>query len=107
MFKIDYWYKNGREARKEIAFVNVSFYPNEGLYRGNLFDSNKKAIGDLPVISATPLAYSAWHLPCFCLFCSSLIAHGSTSADVLMWSYIIMILSFIIHLSRFLFIVHH
>ena len=46
MFNIDYWYKSGREARKEIAFVNVSFYPNEGLYRGNIFDSNKKAIGD-------------------------------------------------------------
>ena len=46
MFKIDYWYKNGREARKEVAFVSVTFYPNEGLYRGNLFNSNKKAVGD-------------------------------------------------------------
>lgn len=46
MFKIDYWYKNGREARKEVAFVDCFFYPNEGLYRGNIFDSNKKAIGD-------------------------------------------------------------
>lgn len=46
MFKIDYWYKDGRKARKEIAFVDCFFYPNEGLYRGNLFNSNKKAIGD-------------------------------------------------------------
>jgi len=46
MFKIDYWYKSGREARKEIAFANVSFYPNEGIYRGNVFNSDKKIIGD-------------------------------------------------------------
>ena len=46
MFKIDYWYENGTKARKEVAFASVTFYPNEGLYRGNLFNSNKKAVGD-------------------------------------------------------------
>ena len=46
MFKIDYWYKNGREARKEVAFASVTFYPNEGIYRGNIYNSDGKAIGD-------------------------------------------------------------
>ena len=46
MFNIDYWYEDGRKAKKEVAFADCFFYPNEGLYRGNLFDSNKKAIGD-------------------------------------------------------------
>ena len=43
MIKFDFWYS---DSKKDIAFVNVTFYPNEGLYRGNLFNSNKKAIGD-------------------------------------------------------------
>ena len=46
MFKIDYWYKNGREARKKIAFADCFFYPNEGVYRGNIYNSEKDAIGD-------------------------------------------------------------
>lgn len=55
MFNIDYWYNDGRKARKEIAFVNVSFYPNEGLYRGNIYNSDKDAIGDFTSDNSTEI----------------------------------------------------
>lgn len=41
--KIDYWYKN---RDKKIAKVDVFFYPNEGVYRGNIYDVTGKIIGD-------------------------------------------------------------
>ena len=44
MLKIDYWYKNGRE--NPAVYATCTFYPNEGIYRGNVFDANGKIIGD-------------------------------------------------------------
>lgn len=39
--KIDKWYKRGR-----IAKADCFFYPNEGIYRGNLYDKEGRIIGD-------------------------------------------------------------
>lgn len=41
--KIDYWYGNKKKA---ICFVDCFAYPNSGFYAGNIYDKNKKAIGD-------------------------------------------------------------
>lgn len=43
---IDYWYGDGRSEQNRIAFVTCTFYPNEGIYRGNMWDKDKKPIGD-------------------------------------------------------------
>ena len=40
--KIDYWYKDGRRA----AYADCFFYPNEGVYSGNVYDSDGNMIGD-------------------------------------------------------------
>ena len=40
--KIDFWYKDDRK----IAFVDCFFYPNEGIYRGNIYNASRKPIGD-------------------------------------------------------------
>lgn len=40
--KIDYWYKDGRHA----AYADCTFYPNDGVYRGNVYDANGNIIGD-------------------------------------------------------------
>lgn len=40
--RIDYWYKDGRQA----VYADCSFYPNEGVYRGNVYDSDGNMIGD-------------------------------------------------------------
>ena len=40
---IDFWYGNTRE---EIADVDCFFYPNVGVYRGNVYDKDGKPIGD-------------------------------------------------------------
>lgn len=39
---IDMWYRNKPE---ECDGIDVFFYPNEGIYRGNIY-LNGKAIGD-------------------------------------------------------------
>ena len=39
--KIDIWYKG-----EKIAGASYTFYPNEGIYRGNLFNANGRIIGD-------------------------------------------------------------
>ena len=39
--KIDIWY-NGEKA----AFASCYFYPNEGIYRGNLYNEQGRIIGD-------------------------------------------------------------
>lgn len=39
--KIDLWYEG-----ETIAFANCTFYPNEGIYRGNLFNAQGRIIGD-------------------------------------------------------------
>lgn len=40
--KIDYWQKNSRRA----VFADCTFYPNEGVYRGNVYDVCGNMIGD-------------------------------------------------------------
>ena len=40
--KIDYWHKDGRRA----VYADCTFYPNECIYRGNIYDSNGNMIGD-------------------------------------------------------------
>lgn len=41
MLKIDKWYKD-----EKIARADCFFYPNVGIYRGNLFNRDGKVIGD-------------------------------------------------------------
>ena len=40
---IDYWYKG---AHKDKYFADCFFYPNEGIYRGNIYNKKGKMIGD-------------------------------------------------------------
>lgn len=40
--KIDFWY----DDRRDIAYADCTFYPNEGVYRGNIYDASKNIIGD-------------------------------------------------------------
>lgn len=40
---IDYWYGH---SKKDIAFVSVSFSDLDCVYRGNVYDINRKCIGD-------------------------------------------------------------
>lgn len=40
---IDFWY-GGTKA--DIAAGTATFYPNEGIYRGNLYNANGDIIGD-------------------------------------------------------------
>ena len=40
--RIDYWYNDRRKA----AYADCFFYPNEGVYRGNVYDSDGNMIGD-------------------------------------------------------------
>lgn len=42
--KIDYWYNDGRKT--PAVYATCTFYPNEGIYRGNVFDANGNMIGD-------------------------------------------------------------
>ena len=42
MLNIDFWYGN---EYKDITGVSVSFYPNDGEYRGNVYQGSK-IIGD-------------------------------------------------------------
>ena len=39
--KVDMWYEN----EKPVS-VDCFFYPNDGIYRGNLYNANGRAIGD-------------------------------------------------------------
>ena len=47
---IDLWYKG-----EHIAYANATFYPNEGIYRGNLFNENGKIIGDYSEADSTQI----------------------------------------------------
>ena len=40
--RIDYWYKDGRRA----VYATCTFYPMDGVYRGNVYDANGDMIGD-------------------------------------------------------------
>lgn len=42
MINIDMWYG---DDHKEADKIDISFYPNDGQYRGNIY-KNGKAIGD-------------------------------------------------------------
>ena len=39
--KIDFWY-----GEDEIAYADCYFYPNEGEYRGNVYNADGRIIGD-------------------------------------------------------------
>ena len=39
---IDYWYNDDGQA----VYADCAFYPNEGVYRGNVYDANGNMIGD-------------------------------------------------------------
>ena len=41
--KFDFWYEN---TKKDIARMDVFFYPDDGHYRGNLYNKNGDMIGD-------------------------------------------------------------
>ena len=43
---IDYWYGNGNQEKKKIAYVTCQFYDLDCEYRGNIYDADKKPIGD-------------------------------------------------------------
>lgn len=43
MINFDFWYNN---TLKDVCFVSVSFSDADVIYRGNLYDKNKKIIGD-------------------------------------------------------------
>lgn len=40
--RIDYWYSD----RRDVAFATCVFYPNDCIYRGNIYDAYGNAIGD-------------------------------------------------------------
>lgn len=40
---IDYWYGH---CKKDIAFISYSFSDLDCIYRGNIYDKDKKIIGD-------------------------------------------------------------
>ena len=44
MIKIDYWYEDGR--KNPAVYADCTFYPNEGIYRGHVYDANGNMIGD-------------------------------------------------------------
>ena len=47
--KIDMWYGN---SKKDIAALDVFFYPESGKYRGNLYDAAGNIIGDYATSSS-------------------------------------------------------
>ena len=51
--KIDMWYKTGFEKGKYYA--DATFYPNGGGYRGNIYDSNGKTVGDYRTDDSTEI----------------------------------------------------
>ena len=42
--KIDYWYGDGR--KNPAINADCTLYPNEGIYRGNVYDAEGNIIGD-------------------------------------------------------------
>lgn len=40
---IDFWYGH---KKSDVAFISFSFSDLDGVYRGNMYDKNKKCIGD-------------------------------------------------------------
>jgi hypothetical protein len=50
--KIDMWYGN---KISEVAFIDCWFSDCDCIYRGNLYDSNQKAIGDYSTKDSTEI----------------------------------------------------
>lgn len=50
--KIDMWYKN---SKKDICYVDCFFYPNDCIYRGNVYDKNHEPIGDYATSDSTEI----------------------------------------------------
>ena len=50
--KIDMWYGN---SKKDIAALDVFFYPNDSVYRGNFYDITGKIIGDYSTADSVEL----------------------------------------------------
>lgn len=42
--KIDYWKIDGR--KQKAVYADCYFYPNEGIYRGNVYNEDGQMIGD-------------------------------------------------------------
>lgn len=55
---IDMWYGDNY---KECDKIDISFYPNSGEYRGNIY-KNKKCIGDYSLKSSTEIEKKFNHL---------------------------------------------
>ena len=49
---IDFWYDH---KRADIEHISIYFYPNNGYYSGNLYDSNYKIIGDYTTKDSTEI----------------------------------------------------
>lgn len=43
--KIDYWY-DGRKRESVVVEISCFFYPDTGIYAGNLYNATGKIIGD-------------------------------------------------------------
>ena len=52
MIKFDFWYG---DSLQDVAFVSVSFYPNEGEYRGNMKDRGGDYIGDFTATNSAEI----------------------------------------------------
>lgn len=51
MLNIDFWYGNNLE---DVTGATATFYPNEGLYRGNVYQGSK-IIGDYTTTSSVEI----------------------------------------------------
>lgn len=58
MLKIDMWYGN---LVAEADKIDVSYYPNEGIYRGNIY-KDRKIIGDYACSNSIMLEKAFPHL---------------------------------------------
>lgn len=52
--RIDMWY--GDEFNKDEYGADATFYPNEGVYRGNIYDKSGKAVGDYSCSDSVAIA---------------------------------------------------
>ena len=50
--KIDFWYNHNR---RDVATLDILFYPETATYRGNLYDRAGRMIGDYSTQSSTEL----------------------------------------------------
>jgi len=41
IMKVDLWYQG-----EKVSFADCTFYPNDVIYRGNLYNANGRPIGD-------------------------------------------------------------